>query len=360
MLRTALCLLAGLLVALAAAPPAAAAGCEGDGDCKAGRVCLSGKCAAKPKSCSKDSECPGDLVCEQTRCVLPPGDTGAATPAPARSSPATPQQSRTTAPQVMDLELPPLVAGPGAVSAQQPPAAGQGLRPVYTKETWPLSLIDRPLVLAKGMFEGTVLLDKSLSSGLYDHLGAGLAAYYGVDEKLTAGVSHLSFCLTGCAGTDFFHALSFDARYLYYSDAGVNVAPEASLFFQALSPFTAVLGAGVEVAYKLGPKMTLWVNPHLTLGVVGRGNSPSPDLLSVAVQPRYALTDQLTLVPAIAVDLPFEATGAWVVPFGAGVHYALTRQADVGADFTLGTLIPHGGFGIFDSRALHAFLTVRL
>ncbi len=356
MLRTALSTACGLLLALAASSPAAAAGCEGDNDCKAGRVCIAGKCAAKPKSCSKDSECPGDQVCEQTRCVLPPGDTGGAvTPAPTQSK-ASPQQ-RSTSPQVLDLELPPLVAGPGALV---PAPVGQGLRPVYNKDTWPLSFIDRPLVLGKGMAEGTFLLVKSLSSGHYDSLAAGLYAFYGVDEKLSAGVGDISFCLTGCGGASFLQSISFDAHYLYYSDAGLNVVPELALYFQQLSPLAAALSPGVEIAYKLGPKMTLWVNPRLTLGVVGRDTSASPDQVTVSVQPRYALTDQLTLIPTVAFNLPFEATDSWLVPFGVGLHYAVNKQLDLGGDFAFGTLIPHSGIGIFDARTLRLYVTARL
>jgi hypothetical protein len=353
MLRTALCIFSGLLVALAASSPARAAGCESDGDCKAGRVCLSGKCSAKPKSCTKDSECPGDLVCEQTRCVLPPGDTGAAVSTPS-------QNGRSTSPQVIDLELPPLVAGPGALTAPPPPS-GQGLRPVYAKESWPLSLVDRPVVLGKGMAEGTLLFDKSLSDGSYDLLGVGLSAHYGVDEKLTAGVEGFTFCLTGCGGRPFFESVSFDARYLYYSDAGVNVAPEASLDFQSISsPFAAALSLGVQVAYKLGPKMTLWVDPRLTVGVFGRDTRGSADSLGVRIEPRYALTEQLTLVPIVALYAPLGGSDSWALPFGAGLHYGLSHQVDVGGDFMLGTLIPNAGLGVFDLRTLRLFLTARL
>jgi hypothetical protein len=356
MLRTALCVLCGLLLALAASPPAAAAGCEGDGDCKAGRVCLAGRCAARPTTCSKDSECPGDLVCEQTRCVLPPGEAGAAAPAQSKGS-----QQRSAAPQVMDLELPPLVAGPGALTPPPAPASGQGLRPVYARDSWPLSLVDRPVALGKGMAEGTLLLDKSLSDGSYDQLGVALSAHYGVDERLTAGVEGFAICLTGCGGRAFFESISFDARYLYYSDAGINVAPEASLDFQSISsPFVAALGLGVQIAYKLGPKMTLWVEPRLGFGVVGRDSMGSADSLRVRLEPRYALTEQLTLVPIVELYAPLGGSRSWALPFGAGAHYGMTRQLDLGGDFTLGTQMPYGGLGFFERRTLRLYLTARL
>jgi hypothetical protein len=106
--------------------------------------------------------------------------------------------------------------------------------------------------------------------------------------------------------------------------------------------------------------MTLWVNPRLTLGVIGRGNSASPDQLTLSVQPRYALTDQLTLVPTLAFSLPLESSGSWLVPCGAGLHYGMNRQLDLGGDFTFGTLVPHGGLGVFDVRTLRLYLTARL
>ena len=262
----------------------------------------------------------------------------------------------------MDLELPPLVAGPGAVTAPPPPpASGQGLRPVYARDSWPLSLVDRPLVLGKGMAEATLLLDKSLNGGSYDLLGVALSGHYGVDEKLTAGVEAFTFCLTGCGGRPFFESISFDARYLYYSDAGVNLVPEVSLDFQSISsPFAAALGVGVQVAFKLGPKMTLFVDPRLSIGVFGRDTRGSADSLTVRIEPRYALNEQLTLVPIVELYLPLGGSRTWAIPFGAGLHYGVNHQVDLGGDFTLGTLVPSGTLGVFDVRTLRLYVTARL
>jgi hypothetical protein len=364
---------AALLVSVAflLSPLAArAAGCDSDADCKTGRVCLAGRCTAKPQGCSKDSDCPGELVCEQGLCTAA-GEGSAAsrqrasqeTAAPAPQQPpgliqAPPAAAPARRPS-SELELPPLVAAPGAVLAAPPVQALVGLRPAYTKESWPLSLTGRPLVLPAGLTELGAQLEKPLSTGTYDQLGLLLRGRYGVDERLTAGIDALAFCVTGGCG-DALQALSFQAQYLYYSDAGVNVVPEVSLSFAPLSPFTAALTPGVELAWKLGPRLLLWVLPQLELGVIGRGDSPSADHLRLLVEPRYALSDVLTLVPRLGLDLPLEATGAWLLPASIGLHWTLMRSFDVGGELAFGTLLPNAGQGLFEIRTLRAFATIRL
>lgn len=48
----------------------AVAQCEGDEDCRYGRVCEEGRCAYPADSCERDIDCPEGAICESGRCVV--------------------------------------------------------------------------------------------------------------------------------------------------------------------------------------------------------------------------------------------------------------------------------------------------
>src|ERR1700694_3037208 len=79
---------------------------------------------AEPKACKRDKECPGDRVCERNACVRP-----------------------------------------GQVpSREQQASQNAGMALQYTKNTWPMSIVDRPLVVAPGMTEAAFGVSKDLST----------------------------------------------------------------------------------------------------------------------------------------------------------------------------------------------------
>src|SRR5437870_12605922 len=104
-----------LLLALAAVE--ARADCDRDADCKGGKVCVANKCVER-KYCMRDKDCPGDQVCDRNACVSP----GGAAPAPSTGG-----------------------TYRGA-SREQEAARGAGMALLYTKNTWPQAIVDRPLV----------------------------------------------------------------------------------------------------------------------------------------------------------------------------------------------------------------------
>lgn len=63
-----MCILAVVAISLVTHEKASFADCKRDGDCKAGRSCVSGTCQ-RVKKCRADADCPGALVCEKRRCV---------------------------------------------------------------------------------------------------------------------------------------------------------------------------------------------------------------------------------------------------------------------------------------------------
>jgi hypothetical protein len=116
--------IATVVLGLATVP--AHAQCAADSDCKAGRTCQHGQCAAR--ECGKDKDCPGDAVCDSGRCrpmaaaagtgpaaAVPPAaatapPAGTVAPAPPATSPA-PGPAPTAAPIPSAFPVPPQIGG---------------------------------------------------------------------------------------------------------------------------------------------------------------------------------------------------------------------------------------------------------
>lgn len=87
-------LLLGLLLSVCGLPASAWAACASDDQCKHGRICVDGECAA-PGACEVDVDCTGDLICVEGQCTV----AGQAAAAPAPAAPAAPAEPAPTTPQ---------------------------------------------------------------------------------------------------------------------------------------------------------------------------------------------------------------------------------------------------------------------
>jgi hypothetical protein len=339
MLRILLCaaLLAG----------AARADCEKESDCKAGRACIAGKCVDR-KSCFKDADCPGDQVCETSRCVAPSGPpSGWGTKPSAPSAPAA-----------------------AAPVHEQEAAAGAGMALQYTKNTWPLSIVDRPLVVAPGMAEAQLLIGRDISNSSVHPFGASIYARYGVSDRIHAGLDALDLCFSDCG--DFFSRISLGAGYAVIADHDQNLVPAVGLALENHSAgVTIPLQAGFLYAYRLNSKMQLAGSGSFALGVIGRDNmSPfTADLFTLQLQPRFEVAPRFALLPVIGLAVPLKSPDFWTVPLGLGALYVVDRGVDVGAQFTFGSIVSHDvstGFGTtvstggLDFRSFSVYGTVRL
>src|SRR5207302_4193506 len=95
------------------------------------------------------------------------------------------------------------VANRCTVSREEEAAVGAGMALQYTKNTWPMSIVDRPLVVAPGMTEVQLGVNKDVSADIggfiISHpLTADLSARYGVSDRIHAGLDVISFCLSDC------------------------------------------------------------------------------------------------------------------------------------------------------------------
>ncbi|HEX9579002.1 MAG TPA: EB domain-containing protein [Myxococcales bacterium] len=333
MLRILLCaaLLAG----------AAWADCEKDSDCKAGRACVAGKCVDR-KSCFKDADCPGDQVCETSRCVAPSGPPpgwGTKPSAPAAAAPVHEQEA----------------------------AAGAGMALQYTKNTWPLSIVDRPLVVAPGMAEAQLGINKDISADL----GAGqrhpfiadLYARYGVSDRIHAGLDVLSLCLSDCltGSFNFLQAVSVGAGYAVIAERDQNFVPSITLaVLNTGNGPLLTFNPGFLYGYRVNSGMQIAASGGLLLGVIGRDNTNDPDFGVLHLEPRLVVVPRFSLAPFIGIIMPFKDSQFYSVPLGVGLLYIADRAIDIGASFQFDDIAARVAPGSFDLRSFRLFGTLRL
>src|SRR5207253_8379396 len=116
------------------------------------------------KYCMRDKDCPGDQVCDRNSCIAPHSYAAPGGPTTWGSAP---------------------------VSREQSAARDAGMALLYTKNTWPTSFADRPLMVAPGMTEVQLNISKDISvdpPGLVTAkpLGGALFARFGLSDRLHA------------------------------------------------------------------------------------------------------------------------------------------------------------------------------
>jgi hypothetical protein len=292
---------------------AAWADCEKDSDCKGGRACVLGKCVDR-KSCFKDADCPVDLVCESSRCVAPP-----APPSGWGTRPAAPA---------------------AATVHEQEAAAGAGMALQYTKNTWPLSIVDRPLVVAPGMAEAQASITRDISNANAHPLTADIYARYGVSDRIHAGLDALGLCFSDCG--DLFRYIAFGAGYAIIAEHDQNLVPAAGLAI-VNGPAGAFipLDIGFLYGYRLNSLMQLFASGSLALGLIGRDNVVNKDAMTLHLEPRFQIAPRLAILPSIGFNLPFTNADQWSVPLGIGVLFIADRALDVGGQFSFDSIIAH-------------------
>jgi hypothetical protein len=325
---------------------AAWADCEKDSDCKSGRACVAGKCVDR-KSCFKDADCPGDLVCESSQCVTPSGPPPGWGSAPKKAAP-------------------PAATGWGTVREQEA-AAGAGMALRYTKNTWPIAVVDRPLVVAPGMTEANLSLSRDISNANGHPTAAGIYARYGVSDRIHAGIDALGFCFSDCG--DFFQYLTVGAGYAVIADRDQNLVPWVGTgIYNSPGGLFLPLQALFLYGYRVNGSFQIAASGGLALGVIGRSNTASPDIFQITVQPRFQVLPQLAVGPILGFGLPFANTDFYSVPLGLGAIFVADRAVDIGAQFVFDNVISHtintpfGSFstGGFDQRTLTIFGTIRI
>jgi hypothetical protein len=298
-----------------------------------------GAAHAQTKVCKRDKDCPGDQVCERNACVQ--------------------------------------AGGADNVSREQAASRNAGMALQYTKNTWPLSIVDRPLVVAPGMTEAQFGVAKDLSTdaavGPLHPLGADLYARFGVSDRIHAGLDAVAVCFSDCGGAGFFRLVSVGAGYAVVANHDMNFVPAltAAVYNLASGTGSAALVAlqpGFLFGWRMSDQLQLFASGGFVLGVIGRDNTSIPDLVGVHLEPRIVVMPRFSIAPYLGYTLPFAHTEFYQVPLGFNLLYVADRTIDVGGTFEFNDIasktitVPGGSFttGGFGARSLRVFATIRL
>ena len=294
---------------------------------------LSSAAAAAPDACTRDSDCRTGNRCVANRC---------------------------------------------SASREQEAAQGAGMALDYTKNTWPISLVDRPLVVAPGMTEATLGISKDLSTddavGPLHPLGADLYARYGVSDRIHAGLDAVAVCFTDCGPAGFFRSISVGAGYAVVANHDLNLVPAltAAVYNFASGTSSAQLLAiqpGFLFGWRINEALQLLSSGGLILGIAGRDNTPTPDLIGLHFEARFQPVTGFAVGPYLGYQTGLAHTEFYQVPIGVNLIYVATRAFDVGGSFQFddvasknlvsgtGTTVTVGGAG---GRSMRVFATIRL
>jgi len=287
--------------------------------------------AAAPHVCKVDSDCASSELCDHNQCV-----------------------------------------GRGWGTAREMAEQNAGMALGYTKHTWPLSVIDRPLVVAPGMTEAQLGIFKDLSAdvagaALNHPLGADAYARFGVSDRIQAGLDALGVCLASCGGSGSFRGISVGAGYAALANHDMNLVPYVSLALYNTSIPTDTryylpLQFGALFGWRIHSAVQLLASGGLALGVLGRSNAffDSPETLSLQFGPRFEVVPRISVAPFIGYRLPFNHSELYTVPAGIELLIVADRDVDLGAAFQFLDITSRTVTRGTDVRAMRVFLTVRL
>lgn len=234
----------------------------------------------------------------------------------------------------------------------------------------PNDLIARPLVLAEGQLEATLVADINLAPRQVGH-STSLApdVWYGVLPRLTVGLIHsnlsvdrfapgATFCVVhqpvlGCEDT--YHGSGIDARWSALA-GDLAVAPRARVLVRELDPFKPAITLGALVRWTRG-RFAITGDPYLQLGLANteRGNRAWLFLpVSFAVQPlaRWEIALHTGYNSEVA-----NLRDGWHVPVVLATRVRADDRIDVGAMFAFASLL--GPQNTAKERALFFTLSFR-
>lgn len=209
------------------------------------------------------------------------------------------------------------------------------------------------------------------------------AIYYGVNEKLTVGITHsggttsltprpavLSFsipatpltpAITAAAGSgicvtgedsgcpDAYRGIGLDAMF-GLAAGKFSVAAHGGLDTVTFDPFTVALRVGALGNYMASDKLSIVFDPRISIGITERdgGNKES---LDIPVWIWYHVNPKLGAFVSTGINGPLDGFGdAFSVPVGLGAMYKVNEKLGAGANFFFTNLA--GKNGGADGRSL--------
>jgi hypothetical protein len=257
----------------------------------------------------------------------------------------------------------------------QPPVTAGGM---FTKKTYPVAELDRPLTVIQGMFEvrGGIDIDVSDQTafelfrlkldgryGIADHieLQAIIDFLIGGDRALllppapppedpdaVTGVTSN----VGLFGFGFEGALYYDVVH-FRSIAALTILPAGANAEETDVGFDLILG--VPFRYRIKPQIAIVaLDEIMTIHFAGG----KPDL-TVGVGGVFQVIPQVALTARAELFVPAFNTELLTVPLTAAAQFSPNNQFDIGIEFTLNTDVRNEETR-FDKRSALLFVQTRL
>jgi len=279
------------------------------------------------------------------------------------------------------------------LAAVQPAWADDGdemvAQGVYTKDNWPLEVVNRPLTLAAGMAEiGGDTLRIGISGGdLLDAWEPILLApelRYGLSGQLQIALTHTNhtffppegFCVSGedngCPKG--YNGLGANAEYALTRGGNVNLSARGGITTGRFDPdFALGLTAGLKIRFR-GGKIAVIFDPNVYIGVIERDTFPigmegdtHPDWLFIPAWIQYQFNTQAMFYLTSGLNAPFKDMGDFYqIPAGIGTSYALNNRMDAGLELNIGNVAgkdigpADAQLGKFDERTLILRIAIRI
>ena len=256
----------------------------------------------------------------------------------------------------------------------------------YSKDNWPLEVVNRPLTLAASMAEiGGDSLRIGISGGeAFDAFEPILLApelRYGVSDRLQIGLTHTfhSFfppagvCVSGEENKcpKVYNAVGAEAEYLLTGSGGnLDVSARGGLTIGRFDPdFALGATAGLEMRFH-GGNIAFIIDPNLYIGIVERDTFPfgmaddsHPDYLFIPATLQYQLNTQAAFYLVSGLNTPLKDMGdLYQIPAGLGMTYAVNVRMDAGLELNFANVAgkDFGTVEKFDERYIILRVAIRL
>jgi hypothetical protein len=227
------------------------------------------------------------------------------------------------------------------------------------------------MTLPKGAWVINGFIEMNLSKGsTFKPVSITPDAWYGIDDKISAGLVHSSTAMTGFVGGvgDSLCVTGVDngcPRGVYKTVGGLAryrlKAPyiiEGGLVVSSTQPFLLDLKLGWGARWRF-KKYTVELGPNLFVAITQRSSgtdltAPHSERLNVPATGGYAVSPKLALQAQLGFSVPFNRAGDYfTIPFAFGGRYVHNAHLSIGLMFALPGLISGGALaGGFDIRTL--------
>ena len=229
-----------------------------------------------------------------------------------------------------------------------------------TKDSWPMEVNQRPLTLAAGMIEiagNTAMLNMS-SDFVLKPIALAPSVYYGVNKKLSVGVTHSTgICISGtengCAKA--YNDFGVNALYSLMHKGAINLAVHGGLIVPSIDEFGMGINVGATVRFRAG-KLAIVGDPTLYVGVIERETVGGEEQLAIPVWFKYQVNKETNVFLSTGIFGALDGIGDGTIPLGLGGTYTLSNRIDVGAEFSFMNLLGSGSSADLRQLILRAAL----